>query len=65
MSTNIIGVDFDPYVRNDLAKFSNDTTLYEPLTHLSEREREHVCDVIESYGYWATEVPAMLGLVES
>ena len=58
-------IAFDPYVRNDLAKFSNDTTLYEPLTHLSEGEREHVCDVIESYGYWGTEIPAMSGLVES
>ena len=58
-------IAFDPYVRNDLAKFSNDTALYEPLTHLSEGEREHVWDVIESYGYWSTDIPAMLGLVES
>lgn len=32
---------------------------------VSDEEREHVCDVIESYGYWGTEIPAMLGLVES
>lgn len=63
MSTTI-GVAFDPYVRNDLAKFSNDTTLYEPLTGLTEAEREHVCDVIESYGHWGTDIPAMLGLVD-
>lgn len=31
---------------------------------ITPEERQTVCDHIESYGLWSTDIPEMLGLVE-